>query len=140
MHDHFSEFYEWDENGIPRRKKRVARDREHIHFPVTVMDAMQARANFHSTFADGSVDHTSPHRKGFRFADTSDADRLAANDAYEARREQVHYANRRRVQRDGNEPPPMSTPTLDALRIRADAEYEARSKRMAKAWRQRDGA
>jgi hypothetical protein len=137
MIDHFSEHYEWDENGLPRRKnKRVLPDGASYHFPY-IADA--SGFGFRSTFADGSVDHTNPHRKGYRFADTDDSARIIADESYEKRREQMHYANRRRVQRDGNEPPPMSTPTLDALRIRADAEYEARSKRMAEAWRRHDG-
>jgi hypothetical protein len=136
MHDYFSELYEWD-GDVPRKKKRVARDREQIHFPVTVMDAMQA-LGFHNTFADGSVDHTSPFKPGYRFADTNDAVRVAADEAYEARRERLHYTiNRRRQQQDANEPPPTTTRTLDELRAAASAAYEARSKRMAGAWKDR---
>ena len=32
------------------------------------------KITFHSKFSDGTPDFTSPHRKGFRFADNSDAD------------------------------------------------------------------
>jgi hypothetical protein len=93
---------------------------------------------FHSTFADGSPDHTSPHRPGYRFADTSDAARLAADEAYEQRRERMHYTtNRRRHQQDANEPPPTSTRTLDELRAKAEQAWEERNKRMANAWRNR---
>jgi hypothetical protein len=136
MHDHFSELYEWDENGIPRKRKRVARDREQISFPMTAMD--QAAFAFNPTFSDGTADHTSPFKPGYRFADSNDAARLAADEAYEQRRERMHYTtNRRRQQQDANEPPPTSTRTLDELRESATAAYEARSKRMAGAWKNR---
>jgi hypothetical protein len=135
MHDHFSEYYEWDENGIPRRKKRVARDREHIHFPVTVMDAMQA-LGFHSTFSDGSRDFTSPHRPGYRFLDVNDEAKIAANDAYEARRERIHYSSRQR-QQDANADDRAPARTLDALRQAAEKAYEDRNARMRNAWKQR---
>jgi hypothetical protein len=100
--------------------------------------AKRAKCGFSPTFSDGTPDHTSPHRPGYRFADTSDAARLAADEAYEQRRERMHYTtNRRRQQQDANEPPPTSTRTLDALRASATAAYEARSKRMAGAWKNR---
>ena len=140
MHDHFSELYEWDEDDKLRRKKRVARDREQIHFPVTVMDAMQA-LGFHSTFADGSPDHTSPHRPGYRFAHTTDAARLAADQAYEERRERIANAWRRKgdAQADDNrDAAPPRTRSLDELRAKADQAWEDRNKRMANAWRNRE--
>lgn len=141
MHDHFSELYEWDENGIPRRKKRVARDREHIHFPVTVMDAMQARAGFHPTFADGSPDFTNPHRKGFRFADVDDADRLAANEAYEQMRTRLSDAWRNKgQQQDADLDDRTPARTLDALQQDAATAYAERNKRLQNAWRHKDGA
>jgi hypothetical protein len=130
MHDHFSDLYEWDENGNKRRKKRVARDREQINFSMTMMD--HSAFGFHSTFSDGSPDYTSPHKPGHRFLDVNDEARLQADTAYEQMRERLHYkTNRRRQQQDANEPPPTSTRTLDELRAAASAAYEARSKRMA---------
>ena len=72
--NHFDELYEWDENGNKRRKKRVAGDRERITF-ATISD--QAHG-FRQMFADGSPDFTSPHRKGFRFADVNDEAKIAA--------------------------------------------------------------
>jgi hypothetical protein len=44
--------------------------------PVVHMD--HAAYNFRTTFADGSTDFTSPHRKGFRFIDTNNPNRRAA--------------------------------------------------------------
>jgi hypothetical protein len=125
MQDHFSEHYEWDENGIPRRKKRVAGDGEQIHFPVTVMD--HAASLFRPFFADGKPDYTSPHRKGFRFADTNDPGRIAANDAYEAMRERLS----RKPQADAR------VPTLDELEQAAVTAYEERSTRMRDSWKTR---
>jgi hypothetical protein len=142
MRDYFSELYEWDEDGNKRRKKRVARDREQIHFPVTVMD----HSAFRPTFSDGSPDHTSPHRPGYRFADTGDAARLAADEAYEARSRRMETAwQHRGEQHDAAASknlgrPKISQATLDELRAAADAAWEDRSKRMSNAWRQRQEA
>jgi hypothetical protein len=137
MHDYFSEHFEWDD-GIPRKRKRVARDREQIHFPVTVMD--HAAFSFHQHFSDGSVDHTSPHRKGFRFLDTNDAAGKAADAAYAERSRRMETAWRTRgngiteANRDGTPPP---TRTLDQLHALAEQAYEERNERMRNAWRQR---
>jgi hypothetical protein len=139
MIDHFSEHYEWDENGMPRKKKRVARDREHIHFPVTVMDAMQA-LGFRSTFSDGSPDHTSPFKPGYRFADTNDEARIAADRAYEARRERMENAWRTKGDvkaADGGDTAPPLRRTLDQLRTLAEKAWDDRNERMRNAWRQR---
>ena len=135
MIDHFSEHYEWDEDDKLRRK-RVARDREQIHFPVTVMD----HSAFRPTFSDGSPDHTSPHRPGYRFADTTDDARLA-DEAYEERRERMQNAWRRKgdAQADDNrDAAPPRTRTLDEWRAKADQAWEDRNKRMANAWRNRE--
>jgi hypothetical protein len=143
MIDHFSEHYEFDENGLPRRKKkRVARDREHIHFPVTVMDAMQA-LGFRRTFSDGSPDFTSPFKPGYRFADTNDEARIAADRAYEARRERMENAWRTKGDvkaEDNRDTAPPCTRTLDELREAAEASYAEKCRRLQSAWRNRDGA
>jgi hypothetical protein len=137
MHDHFSEYYEWDADGIPRRKKRVARDREQISFPMTAMD--QAAFAFNPTFSDGSPDFTSPFKPGYRFLDVNDAARLAADAAYEARSERMQNAWRTKgdVKADTRDAAPPRTRTLDELRAASAAAYEARSKRMAGAWKNR---
>jgi hypothetical protein len=99
--------------------------------------------SFHQKFADGTTDHTSPHRKGFRFADTDDADRLAADEAYEQMRTRLSDAWRRKhdakaeANRDGT---PVRTITLDQLRAKAEQAYEDRNARMRNAWKQRDGS
>jgi hypothetical protein len=136
MHDHFNELYEWDEDGNKRRKKRVARDRERITF-ATISD--QA-FGFRPTFADGSLDHTSPHRPGHRVADTYDEARIAANDAYEQRRERMANAWRNKgypqLEDDGGERD-YCTRTLDESRAAADAAYQAKRERLQNGWRSR---
>jgi hypothetical protein len=133
MHDHFNEIFEWDEIGNKRRK-RVARDRERITF-ATISDQS---ARFSATFADGTPDHTSPHKPGHRFLDVDDAARQQADQAYEERRERVHYATNRRHQqqdetRDQHTPAP--TKSLDQLRQTAETAYAERNKRLQNAWR-----
>ena len=134
MHDHFSEHYEWDGN-VPRKKKRVLPDGTTVHFPYLADNAY----GFHSTFADGSPDFTSPHRKGFRFADVNDGDRAAANDAYEQMRTRLSDAWRRKDERSvaTKEAPP--TRRLDELRTLAEKAWHDRNERMRNAWRNRDG-
>jgi hypothetical protein len=44
---------------------------------------------FHPFFSDGTPDLTSPHRPGFRMADTNDDARLAADEAYQKMREHM---------------------------------------------------
>jgi len=135
MRDYFNELYKWDEHDRKpvRRKKRVAGDGDRISFSMTAMD--HAAYAFTPTFSDGSVDHTSPHRPGHRFADVDDEARLAANDAYEERRQRLHYANKHRDLDDASNH--GATPDLDLLRELADAAYEDRRTRMANAWRDR---
>jgi hypothetical protein len=95
--------------------------------------------SFQHKFSDGSIDHTSPHRKGFRFADTDDADRLAADEAYQERSKRMATAWQRKGQQHdaGGAVTPPPTRTLDALRKDAETAYEERNKRMRNAWRQR---
>jgi hypothetical protein len=133
MRDYFSENFEWDGSKPVRRKKRVLPDGARAHFTMQMMD--HAAFGFAATFADGTPDHTSPHRPGHRFADVDDAGRLAADAAYEARRQAMHYANKRgRQDGAGNH---GATPDLHRLRDLADAAYEDRRQRMANAWRNR---
>jgi hypothetical protein len=104
--------------------------------------------SFRRQFADGSIDHTDPHRPGFRFLDTDDSNRIAANDAYEQRRQAMHYTNRRRQPEkdDASEterrqrlatPAARATMGVDQARELADAAYAERSERMSNAWRNR---
>jgi hypothetical protein len=127
------ELFELDEHGIPRRK-RVARDREQLHFPYI---ADHAAYGFSPTFADGSSDFTSPHRKGFRFADTNDAARLAADEAYHSRSRRMETAWQRKGEQQHDQ---ARTKSLDPLRSAADQAYAERSERLQNAWRNRDGA
>lgn len=128
----FRDDFEMDENGRLRRK-RVLPDGDRVSFSMTMMD--HAAYGFAPTFSDGSPDFTNPHRPGHRFADVNDEARLTANDAYEERRQRLHYANKRRRQDEaGNQ---GATPDLDHLRELADAAYEDRRQRMANAWRNR---
>jgi hypothetical protein len=131
--------FEMDDDGhLIEKKKHVLPDGGRIHFPYIADHA----GRFHSHFADGSIDHTSPHRKGFRFADTDDAARIAANDAYEARSRRMADAWKHKGEpQDGEELPrggSSRTLSLDAARAAADRAYEARSRRMADAWRHRE--
>jgi hypothetical protein len=103
-------------------------------------DAAMPDLVFTKQFADGSPDFTSPFRPGFRFLDTNDANRIAANDAYEARRQAMHYANKRRRQQqqdDAGNRNPTASLDLDQARAIADSAYQERSQRMANAWRNR---
>jgi hypothetical protein len=136
MHDYFSELYEWDGN-VPRRKKRVLPDGTTVHFPYL---ADHSAFGFHPYFADGSPDFTSPHRKGYRFADTNDEARIAANGAYEQMRTRLREAWRRKGERlvETKEAPP--TRTLDQLQAEAEHGWQQRRERMRNAWRRRDGA
>lgn len=135
MRDYFSELYEWDEDGNKRRK-RVPRDGERISFTMQMMD--HAAFGFRPTFSDGTPDHTSPHRPGYRFADTNDAARIAADEAYEERRERMQNAWRRKgdAQTDDNRnSAPPRTRTLDEWRAAAEKAWEDRNKRMQNARR-----
>jgi hypothetical protein len=76
--DAFNRLFEWDERGVKRRR-HMARDREHI----TMQMQDGGASGFRPLFADGSPDHTSPNKPGFRFADTCDASKKAADDEYE---------------------------------------------------------
>jgi hypothetical protein len=134
MHDHFSELYEWDEDGRKRRKKRVARDREQFHFPMTMMD--HAAFGFSPHFFDGTPDHTSPHRPGYRFADTHDAARLAAEQAYRERSTRLQDAWRK-GRLDPVRDHASRQLTLDELRAAADAAYREKCERLRNGWRNR---
>jgi hypothetical protein len=125
MRDHFSENYEWGEDGKLRRRKRIARDGERITF-ATISD--HAAFGFRETFADNSPDITDPHRPGFRFLDTNDTTRIAADHAYERMRSRLDYRHR---QQDSG----ARTPTLDELEQAAVDAYRARSERLRTAWK-----
>lgn len=133
--DRFNELFEWDENGKKRRRPRVLPDGASFHFPYIA----DAAYGFRSTFADGSVDHTHPCRPGFRFADTDDSARAAADEAYEQMRTRLSDAwrNKDAQAEDNRNPAPPPTRTLDALRALAEKAWEERNERMRNAWRQR---
>jgi hypothetical protein len=136
MHDHFSELgYEWDGN-VPRKKKRVLPDGTTVYFPYI---ADHAAYGFSPYFADGTPDYTSPHRPGYRFLDTDDAARAAADAAYAQMRSRLTDAWRRKDERPAaaKEAPP--TRTLDELHALAEKAWDERNKRMQNAWRHRDG-
>jgi hypothetical protein len=65
-----------------RRRARpgeTPQDGERLSFSPLHMD--HAGFGFDTTFADGSPDFTSPHKKGFRFADSDSPSRCAADEA-----------------------------------------------------------
>jgi hypothetical protein len=113
-----------------RRGDRLA-DGERLFVPY-LMD--HAAYGFRQTFADGTPDYTNPHRPGYRFADIDDANRIAAAEAYEARRTRMQNAWRR------NDATDVSTQRTDAASARAiaDRAYADRTKRMVSAYRNRD--
>jgi hypothetical protein len=146
MRDYFSENFEWNGSKPVRRKKRVLPDGDRVSFSMTMMD--QASYGFTPKFADGSPDHSNPNRPGFRFLDVDDAARIAANDAYEQRRERLHYANRYRKHEEDDQTESerrqrlakqaaRATMGADQARELADAAWEDRKQRMQNAWRNR---
>jgi hypothetical protein len=81
---------------------------------------------FKDTFSDGSPDFTSPHKPGYRFADTDDASRHAASEAYEAKRTRMSDAWRKN-----------NDATLDGAQARAtaNAAYAEKIARLSNAWK-----
>ena len=129
MEDHFNEHYEFDEHGVPRKKKRVVLpDGASMHVPMRFYDG-----RFVDHFADGTTDLTSPHRKGFRFADTDD--RIAADAAYSERSRRIGSAWRNKD--DDAKAEDIERVTLDQLEARAALAYSDRTARLQNAWRQR---
>ena len=116
----------------PYRRGDCLADGERIRVPV-LMD--HASWGFRSTFADGSADHTSPHRPGFRFADTNDADRLAAQQAYIERTARLENGWRR--SRDADDNAPIQCSDAAQARAVADRVYEDRKVWLSNAWRNR---
>jgi hypothetical protein len=137
-----------DRYGCRRRGRagELPQDGETISIPVTLMD--HAAYGFRPQFADGSVDYSNPHAPGFRFADSDDPDRLAAEEAYAERTRRLDYRTRlaapakeesawlrrqalaRRATAEAMGTGDTRQPTLDEVRARADAAYEARRQRM----------
>ena len=96
-------------------------------------DFVHAAYGFFPTFSDGSLDSTSPHRPGFRFLDTKDSAKLAADASY---REMVARLDYRHRQQDGaSDHGSQRTLDADALKRAAADAYEARSERMRTAWK-----
>jgi hypothetical protein len=90
--------------------------------------------SFRSTFKDGSIDHTSPNRPGYRFADSDVRDE---NERLRRERMQrLHNADRGRPFRD-DASYSRGGPTLDALQDDANSAYEERRQRLANAHRNR---
>ena len=129
MHD-LKDDFELDEQGNKRRK-RMLRDLEQISFPMTM--AFKDAAGFHTHFSDGSPDHTSPHQKGFRFADVNDEAKIAADKAYAERSRRME--NAWRLKDHAADPTPVRTPSNDASQAKAQQAYDERSVRMRNAWR-----
>ena len=130
MHD-FRDDYELDEDGRLRKKKRVLPDQATMHVPMGFYDG-----GFRPTFSDGSPDFTSPHRKGFRFADVNDEAKIAARIAYDERSRRMETAwQRKGEQQDADEHTPLRTKSRDQARSAADAAYDERNERLRNAWR-----
>ena len=120
-----------------RRKLRpgeIPADGETVHIPVTLMD----HAGFHPYFSDGSPDHTSPFRPGFRFADTNDAARIAADEAYTERSRRMETAWQRKGKQEHDEAHDQRSvraASLDELQAKAQQAWEDRNVRLSNAWR-----
>jgi hypothetical protein len=131
MHD-FRDDFEMDEDGRLRRKrKRVLPDGATMHVPMGFYDG-----RFVDRFADNSPDLTSPHRPGYRFADTHDAARLAAEQAYRERSTRLQDAWRKGRLDPVRDHAPRQL-TLDELRAAADAAYHEKCERLRNGWRNR---
>jgi hypothetical protein len=119
------------------RKKRVLPDGDRIHFSMTMMD--NAAFGFFPRFSDGSPDFTNPHRPGHRFADTDDAARLRAEEAYQERSRRMSDGWKHKGEQRSDDARVTSRAhpqrTLDELRAAAEAAYEARNERLRNAWR-----
>src|SRR5262245_54907200 len=112
----------------PYRRGDRLEDGERLIVPNVFMD--HAPYGFRPTFADGTPDHTSPHRPGYRFADIDDANRLAA-EAYEERRMRLENAWRKHVTDDA---PAQRTDAASARAI-ADRAYRDKCERLQNSWR-----
>lgn len=120
------------------RKGEVPQDGERISFSPLLMD--NAAYGFRPQFADGSVDYTSPHQPGYRFADSDDPDRADAEQAYRERNRRMETAWRRKGEQQDETHDHRAAPrtrTLDELRAAADQAYAERNRRMQNAWRNR---
>jgi hypothetical protein len=115
-----------------RRGDRLA-DGERLCVPY-LMD--HAAYGFRQTFADGTPDYTNPHRPGYRFADIDDANRIAAAEAYEARRSRMQNAWKNASDAADNDVSAQSTDAASA-RARADRAYADRTIRYCNAWKNR---
>ena len=90
---------------------------------------------FFQKFSDGTPDFTSPHRKGFRFADTNDADRIHAEAAYRERSKRMEDAWRDKRVLAPEKRDTARTPSLDQLQAQAEQAWEERNERMRNSWR-----
>ena len=112
--------FELDENGRPRRK-RVFRHGDTVHYSMTMMDAFFG-GGARSTFTGGS----------------GDTDRTGTNDGANATAK-TKFCVDARGQLGGFRPGwifPANNLDSD-LRAKADAEYEARRRRSASAWKRK---
>jgi hypothetical protein len=126
-----------DRHGRRRRYRRGEHlaDGERLVTPMLFMDA--APGGFRPTFSDGSPDHTSPHRPGFRFGDCGHRD--AAEDAYRERSQRLQNAWRKESREGAGRDRDHSLQYADAAGARraADQAYAERRARLANAWRSR---
>ena len=84
--------------------------------------AFKDAAGFHTHFSDGSPDHTSPHKPGYRFLDVDDAAKIAADEAYEARSRRMAdgVEAQGRAQADADATARLvRTPAIDASQAKA---------------------
>jgi hypothetical protein len=120
-----------DKNGNVRQYHPGDRleDGESLRVPQQFMDAAPS-FGFSTKFSDGSTDHTSPHRPGYRFADVDNPARLEATKAYEEKRARVQDQWRKPPARSDAAPPPPS----DARAI-ADRAWEDKRQRISNAYK-----
>jgi hypothetical protein len=85
---------------------------------------------FKDTFADGSPDYTNPHQPGYRFADTNDSDRLAADRAYRERTQRLSDAWRKSAAA-------ADAPAQGADRAVADKAWLDKKERLQNSWKSR---
>ena len=111
------------------RPGETLQDGERFNLPMRFMDA-EARAvadalaqkygRFHTHFSDGTPDHTSPHKPGYRFADIDDAAKIAADEAYEERSRRMETAWQRKgeQQQDASAAPCVRIPSMNCNEMR----------------------
>jgi hypothetical protein len=132
-------------------------DGSKAHFTMQMMDHA---AGFSHTFADGTPDHNSPFKPGFRVLDTNDSSVIAAETAYRERSRRMEDAWKRKAKAPDDDEDEEDDPLVqrpgetesawlrrqalarkaaqavkgDAREL-ADAAWEARNERLRNGWR-----